>query len=70
MDKKQEKALKWPSMIYVDHLLVYRKYNALWDIANENYMRKIARQNNMINLRMELIEMSFQIPTSEVSLKT
>jgi hypothetical protein len=69
MNNKQEPALKWSSDDVCRFSLVYRKYESLWDAANENCMRKNARQNNTTSLRMELIEMGFQISNDELRKK-
>jgi len=66
MNNKQEPTLKWSSNDISRFLLVYRKYESLWDTANENFMRKNARQNNMTNLRMELNDIGFQISNDEL----
>ena len=67
MTKRQN--LRLPGEHILTFLDIYRNFNTLWDTADENYAKKIAREYSMSKLLQEVAAAGLHVDDSEESLK-
>ena len=67
MAKKQN--LRWSGEDILVFLDIYRNFEALWDTANENYMKRNAREHGMSKLLQEVAAAGLHVKDGEESLK-
>ena len=63
MSKKR--ALKWSADTIIQFLEIYQKHEALWNTADENFLKKNARAQTFNRLVDELLEAGFEIADAE-----